>query len=122
MQGKSTAQMLLEAVLRPMEETEVIWDDQHSCTKGGSCLTNTWLLRRCHRTEVLLRSTVWTREAFDTVPHNHRALVQGPVPASRRVCSTALWGAAEGGGMGWCGAEGLRESSALCATPERRLQ
>lgn len=32
-------QILLEAVLRQMENREVIWDTQHGCTKGKSCLT-----------------------------------------------------------------------------------
>jgi len=32
--------MLLEAVLRHMEEREVIGDNQHGFTKSRSCLTN----------------------------------------------------------------------------------
>ncbi|KAJ7404805.1 hypothetical protein WISP_143587 [Willisornis vidua] len=37
---KSTEQNLLEAVLRHMEEREVIQDNQRSFTKGKSCLNN----------------------------------------------------------------------------------
>lgn len=33
--------MLLETLLRLMEDREVIPDTQHSCTKGKSCLTST---------------------------------------------------------------------------------
>ena len=31
--------ILLEAVLRHMEDRQVIWDSQHACRKGRSCLT-----------------------------------------------------------------------------------
>jgi len=38
--GKTMGQILLEAMLRHMDEREVIWDNEHIFIKDKSCLIN----------------------------------------------------------------------------------
>ena len=73
--GKIMELILLEKMLRQMEEREVMWDNQHGFTKGRSCLTNLAAFFNGVIVSVYMERTADIiyldfSKVFDMVPHN----------------------------------------------------